>query len=261
MRFSAVPLFAVALLSLTVDGAAQDRSSLGADPLAPPFDPPTFGVPRQQSRHDRPKLGAAGNGDYAFWIGPYSVVSPSQDAIGLWSVFRVTFMLCSSLFQGEKSLVEASPKGFVLERGDVHALGFGGDRWDGGWYAITVTGDSEKDAGGGHPAWEIRFDDDGTLLECGVTLESRSSSASVADHEKSVEYLYIGLPQSFSAVITEPRNLGLRTLSPIGLIHLVAPCGRTWCQLSTLYDLSPGKWFVDFRIRFNYASDVQDTKQ
>jgi hypothetical protein len=256
MRLATPFVFVAAMLAMPAIGAAQDGFTFGADNQGAPIARPGFGVAGQAAVRDRPELGAAGLGDYSFFLGPhFSIVEPTEDIDGLLSVFRVTQLLCNSLYQGDKSLVEAAPKGFVIARGDIHALGFGGNHWDGDWYAVTVTGDSETDAAGGHPAWEIRYDNDGSLISCGVAIgtETRREQRTIVDADRTnvIQYMYIGMPQLFSAIITEPRFAGLYPLSPSELITMAVPCGGVWCRIVTVYDFSPGMWYVSSTIRFN----------
>lgn len=255
MRHATPFVLAAALLAMPADGAAQDGFKFGADNLGAPMEPPGLGAAGQAAVRDRPELGAAGQGDYSRLLGRFSVVEPTEDVTGLWSVFRVTRILCSALYQGDKSLVEVAPKGFVIARGDIHTLGFGGNHWDEDWYAVTATGDSEMDAAAGHPAWQIEYDDDGSLESCGVTIGPRISdepgTPGDADRANVIRYMYIGVPQQFSAIVTEPRFAGVYPLGPHEVITMVAPCGSEWCRVQTMYDFSPGKWYVSSTIRFN----------
>ncbi|MCV0427200.1 MAG: hypothetical protein K5905_17195 [Roseibium sp.] len=241
--------------------AAQDSFTFGADNLGAPIDRPGFGPAGQAGKRDWPELGADGQGDYAVVLGRLTIAKPTEDVAGLWSVYRVTQMVCNSLYRGNKTLAEVAPKGFVIARGDIHALGFGGKNWGENWYAITKTGDSEADAAEGHPAWEIKYDDDGNLSSCSVTIgpgPARDKSATNdADRAQAIQYMYIGVPQQFSAIITEPHFAGVYPLSANELITMAVPCGDAWCRISTLYDFRPGKWHFSSTIRFNLPAKAE----
>jgi len=153
---------------------------------------------------------------------------PAENTGGLWTVFRITRLLCTSLYQGRTTLVDAAPKGFVIERSDVHMLGFAGKHWNEDHYAISVTGDSEKDAAGGHPYWEVKYDAAGNLTSCGVTLgpkpEGTPSTAAEKERTHAIRLMYIGVPQLYSAILVAPRFTGTYPLAPSEVVELAAPC-------------------------------------
>ena len=251
-------LLAAAMLALPTGAFAQDGFVFGADNQGRPIEHPGFGPAGETSDHDFPAPGAAGQGDYAATLGRLSLVDPTEDVTGLWTVYRITRLVCGALRKGDKGLVEAAPKGFTIVRGDIHALGFGGKNWEKDWYAVTVTGDSEKDAVGGHPAWEIKFGKDGSLKSCGVTVGPKDvrepDAQGDADRQQAIQYMYVGVPQQFSAIITEPYFVGVYTLNTLEATTMAVPCGNEWCRISTLYDFRPGNWFFSSTIRFNLPS-------
>lgn len=251
-----LPVLLAATLTLPpAIGAAQSDFEFGADNEGAPIDPPGFRAAGQRAEHDRPKVGSPGKGDYSFWLNRYSIVEPERDAMGLWSIYFVTGTICRSLYQAERSLIDVAPKGFVIQRGDVHSFGVGSKNFDNRWYAITVTGDSETDAAGGHPYWEIKYADDGSLLSCAVTVGSSMQREAVmagdADRADAIQFMYIGVPQQFSAILLEPRFAGLYALAPGQLITMAVPCASKWCRITTMYDFAPGQWYATSRIRFD----------
>ena len=246
--------FAVALATSSVDSLAQEGFVFGADSLGTTADTPGFGNPGERAENDRPQPGTEGIGDYSKFLGRLSLVEPSRDPGGLWTVFQVTRVLCNSLYQARNTLTEVAPKGFVIVRGDIHALGFGG-QWKEDHYAISVTGDSQKDAAGGHPSWEIKYDGGGKLTSCRVTIGPAPDQAEATPGEddltQAIQLLYIGVPQLLSAILTEPRFAGAYPLAPSEVIKMATPCGGDWCPIETIYDLRPGNWHVMSTIRFN----------
>jgi len=250
-----VLLAATAVFVAPGTGRAQDGFVFGADNQGKPIETPGFGVAGKRAASDRPAPGTAGTGDYSRFLGRLSIVQPEENNGGLWTVFRMTRLLCNSLYQGRVSITEAAPEGFVIERSDVHMLGFAGKHWKEDRYAITVTGDSEKDAAGGHPFWEIKYDEAGRLTSCGVTLGpglDRQEDMSAEDQRaRAIQLMYIGVPQLFSAILVEPRFAGTYPLAPSEVVELAAPCDGGWCRISTIYDFRPGTWHVMSTIRFN----------
>jgi len=246
--------FAAALATSPADTLAQEGFVFGADNLGVPADTPGFGVPGKRAENDRPQPGTEGIGDYSMFLGRLSLVEPSRDPGGLWTVFQVTRVLCNALYEGRNTLAEVAPKGFVIVRGDIHALGFGG-RWKEDHYAISITGDSEKDAAGGHPYWEVKYDDSGNLTSCQVTIGPAPDQTEATLREdnlaQAIQLLYIGVPQLFSAILTEPRFAGAYPLAPSEVIKMATPCGGVWCRIETIYDLRPGNWHIISTIRFN----------
>lgn len=235
-------------------GHAQDGFVFGLDTPGAVAETPGFGIPGRRAQSDRPVPGTAGIGDYSMFLGRLSLVEPEENTGGLWTVFRITRLLCNSLYQGRNTLPEVTPKGFSLARSDVHMIGFEGKHWHDDRYVITVTGDSEKDAAGGHPFWEVNYDESGTLTSCGVTIGQRPEQEEVTsdrDHRaEAIQLLYIGVPQLLSAILKEPRFAGVSPLAPSEVIEMATPCNGTWCRISTIYDFRPGKWFVTSTIRF-----------
>ncbi|MHA7773718.1 hypothetical protein [Roseibium sp. M-1] len=254
-------IVAAALVASPEDGLAQEGFVFGADNLGASMDAPGFGAPGKRAESDRPELGSAGLGDYSMFLGRLSLVEPSKDTGGLWTVFRVTRVLCNALYQGKNTLLEVAPKGYAIERSDVHALGFPGKSWNEDRYAISVTGDSEKDAAAGHPAWEVAYDDEGNLISCRVTIGPKPDQAEAAsddDHRtQAIQMLYIGVPQLFSAILTEPRFAGTHPLAPSEVIKMATPCGGDWCPIEIIYDLRPGEWHIISTIRFNLAPKAE----
>lgn len=256
IRFCAFGLV-IALLVLPDSVAAQSGFSFGADNQGAPIVRPGFGDAGLTDKNDRPEPGTVGRGDYAAFLGRLSIIEPAMDVGGLWTVFRVTQLLCNALHTGEASLAEVAPKGFVLARADIHELGFGGDNWNKDWYAITVTGDAEKDEAAGHPIWRVKYGEDGRLSSCGVSIGSPSanqdSDADEAAREGAIRFMYTGLPQSLFGIITEPRFAGLYPLSPFEAIEMATPCGGSWCRISTIYNFQPDYWQVSSTINFGLA--------
>lgn len=249
-------LTAVFLVS-TGTGHAQDDVLFGPKTPGAVPETPGFGDAGTRSTNDRPALGTKGVGDYSHFLGRLSLVKPEEDPGGLWTVFRITRLLCNSLYQGRNTLVEVAPKGFAIARGDVHSLGFAGEHWHEDRYAISVTGDSEEDATGGHPFWETQYDEDGILTTCRVTIgpaPEREEAAPDTDHgAAAIQMMYIAVPQLFSAILTEPRFAGALPLAPSEVIEMATPCNGAWCRISTIYDFRPGKWYVTSTIRFDPA--------
>ncbi|WP_269583143.1 hypothetical protein [Roseibium sp. Sym1] len=254
-RYLTIPVCAAAmLLASSQCGSAQDGYLFGSDTPGATTDTTGFGIAGKRAESDRSAPGTEGIGDYAMFLGRLSIVKPEQDTGGLWTVFRMTRLICNSLYQGRNTLLEVTPKGFFIARSDVHALGFAGKNWHQDRYALSVTGDSETDAAGGHPFWEVNYDESGRLTSCGVTVELRQdpeTAPSGTDHRaEAIQLLYIGVPQLFSAILTEPRFAGMSPLAPSEVIEMAVPCNGAWCRISTVYDLRPGKWFVSSRILF-----------
>lgn len=224
----------------SVSGSDKDRAPAG-ETLAPVLE--------------RPELGASGTGDYSLQLGRLSIVNPAMDASGLWAVYRVTYLMCRAVFRGEKSLAEAAPEGFRIARQDIHFLGFERENWNGDWYVVTVTGDSERDAAGFHPYWGVRYGDDGRLSECSVTLGTPAGrvegTTSDAERQRLLLFMYVSVPQLFSAIITEPHHAGLYPLSPGDAINMVAPCRSAWCRITTLYDFRENDWYASTTISFD----------
>lgn len=243
------------LPALPGTGHAQDGFVFGADMPGAISETPGFGTPGRRAESDRPAPGTQGIGDYSMFLGRLSIIQPEEDTGGLWTVFRITRLLCNSLYQGRNTLAEVTPKGFSLARSDVHLMGFEGKNWHDDRYSITVTGDSEKDAAGGHPFWEIKYDESGALTSCGMTIGQGPEPEEVSsgeDHRtEAIQLLYIGVPQLFSAILNEPRFAGVSPLAPSEVIEMATPCDGAWCRISTIYDLGPGKWFVTSTIRFD----------
>lgn len=259
-RFAATVLLAAVLTASPFAAQAQSGFVLGADIEGAPVDVPGFGEPGQLPADNRVELGAQGTGDYARFLGLFSIVSPEQDISGLWGIFKVTRDMCGALYRGEKSLVEAAPEGFFIERGDVFALGWKNENWDGTRFAVTKTGDSERDVAEGHPAWEVDFSEDGHLRECGVTFGSavgsnRNKSTASEDARKSaVPFMYVTVPHFYSAILVEPQNAGAYGLQQHDLLIMLTPCGASWCSTTTSFDFSEGNWFVQSHTRFNLPS-------
>lgn len=256
-RFAPEILVAAILLMPTTVALAQSGFVLGADIEGAPVEVPGFGQPGLSPFGGQPEPGAAGTGDYARFLGRFSLVNPEHDISGLWSIFKVTHEMCGALYRAEKSLVEAAPEGFYIERGDVFALGWENGTWDGTGYAITKTGDSERDAAEGHPAWEVKFFEDGGLRECGVTFGSAVSSngskgaASEEARKTAAPFMYVTVPQIYSAILVEPNKAGTYGLQQFDLLVMLSPCGPSWCRTTTMFDFSEGKWHVQSRTRFN----------
>jgi hypothetical protein len=248
-------ILAAALVASPATGLAQGGFVFGADHLGAPRDAPGFGDAGKRAEGDRPQPGSAGQGDYSMFLGRLSLVKPSEDTGGLWTVFRVTRLLCNSLYQGKNTLLEVAPKGFSVVRADIHSLGFEGKSWNEDRYAISVTGDSEKDAAAGHPSWEVAYDENGYLETCRVTIGPKPDQAEATSDEdyrtQAIQMLYIGVPQLFSAIVTEPRFAGAYPLAPSEVIKMTTPCGSEWCPIEILYDLGPGEWYVMSTLRFN----------
>ncbi|WP_306142409.1 hypothetical protein [Roseibium sp. MMSF_3412] len=252
-RFVVSALLAAVLSASSIAALAESSFVLGTDIEGAPG----FGEPGLLPQDARIQPGAAGTGDYARFLGLFSIVNPENDISGLWGIFRVTRDLCGALYRGEKGLVEAAPKGFFIERGDVFALGWKNEIWDGTRYAVTKTGDSERDVVGGHPAWEVIFFEDGRLRECGVTFGSafgsnRNASAASEDARKSaVTFMYVTVPHFYSAILVEPQNAGAYGLQQHDLLIMLTPCGASWCRTTTTFDFSEGNWYVQSSTEFN----------
>ncbi|MFC6654106.1 hypothetical protein ACFQEX_00415 [Roseibium salinum] len=167
----------------------------------------------------------------------------------------MTRIMCNSLYQGEYSLAEVAPKGFVIARGDIHYFGFSIDPWKKNWYAVTITGDSEMDAAAGHPAWAFQYDSDGNLVSCAVDIGPKTSEKEDIPSDdlgaEAVQFIHIALPQMFTAIITEPPVSVPLLIGPSGAISLATPCGEKWCRISTLYDFRPGEWHLSLTVRFD----------
>lgn len=244
---------AVILLATGGQAIAQDGLVLDLPTIGAVLNRPGFEAAGKPAESGNPLPGTTGTADYSLVAGPVSIVTPPKDVSGLLTLFRVTRVLCASLNQGGHTLAKVAPKGFSIVRGDVHELGFAGEHWKKNWYALSVTGDSLEDAEAGHPAWDIRYDDDGNLSSCAVQFGSATDpDKSVSDEERAnaVQYIYIGLPQAFSAFMIEPRFAGLAPVAPSGLILMAVPCGGKWCRISTIYDFGNGKWHLSSRIEF-----------
>lgn len=250
----------VATLAAPRAGFAQDGFVFGADNEGVPVKVPGFGKAGPPVGA-RPELGAEGTADYAPILGVYSIVNPAEDTGGLWAVFGVTRQLCGALHRGEKSLVDAAPKGFKIERADIHALGFEGKGWNKDRFAVTVTGDSELDVAAGHPYWEITYEDNGRLATCSVTLGSFSrregGAAGKEERERAIPFMYVFVPQMFGSILVEPHNAGAHPLSPGDVLSMVSPCGPDWCRITTSFDFREGFWYATARIRFNLPAAVE----
>jgi len=243
-------VFAVVVAMLAAPDAA--RAQDGSDSSAVANGAPT---------PERPEIGAEGTGDYALYTSRFSIVDPPRDVAGLWTLYRVTQLFCRAVFRGEKSVIEAAPKGFKIERSDVHALGFKRDNWNDDWFAITITGDSERDAAGGHPYWEVRYDRDGNLSECAVTIgsltEDTDTTISDEEQERLLLFMYVTLPQLLFAVILEPHHAGTYPFSPSDAIKMAVPCRGSWCEITTLYDFRSNSFYVSSTISFKPSMKVE----
>ncbi|WP_299476043.1 hypothetical protein [uncultured Roseibium sp.] len=237
------------------EAAAQDEFIFDADDQFQLLEPHGFGAVKNSRQPDPDVLGAEGRGDYSLYLNSFSLVTPEEDLFGLWTIFRVTQVMCRSLYRGEKSLVEAAPKGFVIAGDDIHTLGRERPGWNGNWFAITKTGDSELDAAGGHPFWYVRYNDEGGLHSCGVELGSPTLKKEGAEDDAKrasvVRFLYVGVPQIFFGIITEPAFAGFYPLDPANVITMMSPCGGAWCRISTNYDFNPGQWYVTSTVVFD----------
>ncbi|MET1413326.1 hypothetical protein ABVF61_13710 [Roseibium sp. HPY-6] len=258
-RSAAAALIVFAAILAAPDGAtAQDGFSTGDDNGDAPVTVPGFGNPAPEPLRDRPELGAEGTGDYAAFLGRFSVLQPSEDLAGVWSVMGVTLRLCGALYRGEGNLLQVAPKGFKIERSDIYVLGFAGKVWNEDAYAITITGDSEKDAAAGHPGWEVEFREDGSLRSCGVMLGSptidRQSSATEDSRKNAAFFMVTAFPQIYSGIVTEPHYNGAFRVDLFGLHEMLTPCGGTWCKTTTIYDFRDGNWQFSSRTSFSRQS-------
>lgn len=247
-------LFTLLVFAAHSNAIGQDNFIFEADNGGSPFAPHGFGAVSNSRQPGPDILGAEGQGDYSLYLSSFSLVTPEKDLSGLWTVFRVTQVMCRALYRGEKNLVEAAPKGFVIARDDIHSLGFERPGWNGESFAVTRTGDSERDAAGGHPFWNVSYDDAGRLESCAVELVSMTQEADAAgqdpENDAAVRFLYVGMPQIFFGIITEPVMAGVHPPGPGDAITVMAPCGGAWCQISTLYQFSLERWYVSSRIGF-----------
>jgi len=188
--------------------------------------------------------GAKGMAPYPDFARITSLTTPDVSAAGFFVVFSLTRAICGGAGTTGDDLAAVAPEGFAIARGDVHSLGFEAPVWDGDYWAISVTGDSEKDEAGHHPYWLIRYGADGRATRCSMTWAPDPAGVSEDERRHVVHWLFVGVPQLFSAIMIEPRFGGLHWPIEAEAMTLVRACPAGWCPMTVIPLMSTAEWSI-----------------
>ncbi|MEP3046181.1 MAG: hypothetical protein ABJL55_08870 [Roseibium sp.] len=214
----------------------------------------TLGPPISASQAE-PEImvGAKGQAAYPDFERISSITSPEISAAGFLVLFSVTRDICLSVEAGDNDLAALAPKGFSIARGDLHSFGFEGKQKR-AWWAISVTGDGEKDDAGLHPYWYVDYGKDGRPTECSMTWAINATGIDEATRQHVVHWLYIGAPQLFKSILVQPRFAGLHSPVKPDLIQLMRPCPGNWCQVTINPSLFKDNWRVSVTFQLKGAT-------
>lgn len=180
-----------------------------------------------------------------------TLTTPEIGITGVYAVFKVTHEICMKVATVEDDLAALAPEGFKIARGDVHSLGFEAPVFNDNFWAISVTGDSEKDEAGGHPYWSVKYGEDGKALRCSMKWSFDPATLSEDERRHIGLWLFIGVPQLFKGLLTKPRFAGLyRPIAP-DYMEMVASCPAGWCDVTVNPLLFGDEWLIaiDFALQ------------
>jgi hypothetical protein len=197
-------------------------------------------------------VGAKGRADYPQLERISSITTPEPIAAGFFVLFSVTRDICLKLESGNNDLAALAPKNFSIARGDFHSFGFEGKQKN-AWWAISVTGDGEKDDAGNHPYWYVDYDKTGRPDECTMNWVVNAAGVDESERQQIVNWLYIGAPQLFKSILIEPRFAGLHSPMRPDLIKLLRPCPDDWCQVTINPLMTSDNWHISVTIQLTGA--------
>ncbi len=197
------------------------------------------------------EAGAKGRATFPGFDRLTPMTTPEHSTTGFLALFSVTKSICLGLATLDEDLAALAPVGFTIARSDVHGLGFEAPHFDGHRWAISVTGDSEKDEAAHHPYWIVSYGDEGTPAGCAMTWTPDPAAIDDEMRRRIVQWLYIGVPQLFGAVLTEPRFAGLTVPLEPQYMELQRPCPAGRCQITLVPLMRPDEWRInlEFRLR------------
>lgn len=198
------------------------------------------------------KVGSKGQATYTDFKRISSITKPEPGADAFFVLFSVTRDICLGLEAGNNDLASLAPEGFSIARGDMHSLGFEGKQKN-DWWAISVTGDGEKDDAGQHPYWYVDYNEDGQVDECSMTWTVNAADVDQVNRQHMVNWLYVGAPQLFKSILIEPRFAGLSSPMKPDLIKLVRPCPGDWCQVTINPFMTKDDWQISVTLQVNAA--------
>lgn len=179
-----------------------------------------------------------------------SIANPEVSPAGFLVLFSVTRHICLGVEEGREHLASLAPKGFTLAHGDMHSAGFKGNRTR-AWWAVSVTGDGEKDDEAHHPYWYVNYDENGGPRECSLDWVVDASATDPEVRQHILHWLYIGAPQLFRSILMEPRFAGLYAPIRADLIQLLRPCPQDWCRITINPLVSRDRWHISVSLQLS----------
>ena len=190
------------------------------------------------------EAGAKGRATFPEFERLTTITTPEVSVTGFYVLFRLTRTICSEVATVEDDLAAIAPVGFAVARGDVHSLGFEAPGLKGSLWAISVTGDSEKDEAGGHPYWVVRYGDDGRAEDCSMTWAPDPGGIDADERHHIVVWLHAGAPQLFGAIMTEPRFAALSWPLEPNYMELTRACPAGWCPMTVIPLMQADDWLI-----------------